>query len=51
MHQHACLVSPSHPSCCGNVMETLESFQILSAMVMMWYHTEASTLARSLQSL
>lgn len=29
MHQHACLVSPSHPSCCGNVMETLESFQIL----------------------
>ena len=32
MHQDAWLVSPSHPSCRGNVMETLECFQILSAM-------------------
>lgn len=51
MHQDAWVVSQSHPSCCGNVMETPGSFQILSTMVMMWQHTEASTPAHSLRCL
>lgn len=36
MHQHAWLVSPSHSSCLGIVMETPEGFQILRAMATMW---------------
>lgn len=47
MHQDAWVVSQSHPSCCGNVMETPGSFQVLSTMVMMWQRTEASALAHS----
>lgn len=32
MHQDAWLLSTGRPSCCGNVMETPESFQIQGTM-------------------
>lgn len=32
MHQDAWLLSTARPSCCGNVMETPESFQIQGTM-------------------
>lgn len=48
MHQDAWLVSSSHPSRRGNVMETLEFFQTLGTMATMWLHR---SLPRSLQIL
>lgn len=39
--QDAWLFSPSHPSRCGNVMETPECLQTLSAMATVWWCTQA----------
>lgn len=49
MHQDVWLLSTSRTSCRGNVMETLESFQIKGTMATMQQCTAASSC--SLQSL
>lgn len=51
MRQDAWLLSTGHPSCCGNVMETPESFQIQGAMATMRQLAVASICRRRLQSL
>lgn len=51
MLQDAWLHSTGCPSCCGNVMETPESFQIQGTMATMQQLTVASICWRSLQTL
>lgn len=47
MHLHAWLLSTCRPSCCGNVMETPESFQSQGAMATMQQLAAASICRRS----